>query len=107
MSAVAPPPIASEIRALVSERPSKNLGEVIPWSSATTIEAPESGSTSRLKRICFPTEPLTCNSCRTHMSSLGALDLCYFQRGLLSVGLFARSQPLDHEAHPVRYVMLN
>src|SRR5947207_1193912 len=42
MKTCAPPACASRRRARVSNRPSRNRGEVMPWSSAQMMQAPVS-----------------------------------------------------------------
>ena len=50
----APPATDSRARNGVSVRPSRKIGDVIPWSRATMRQEPVSGSRRRRSRIRFP-----------------------------------------------------
>ena len=53
MITFAPPATVSAARVAMSASGSRNVGDVIPWSSAQMIETP-SGSITRLSRIALP-----------------------------------------------------
>jgi hypothetical protein len=53
MITFAPPATVSRVRASMSARGSRNVGEVMPWSSAQITDTP-AGSTTRLSRMDFP-----------------------------------------------------
>ena len=53
MITFAPPATVSAARVVMSASGSRNVGEVMPWSSAQMIETP-AGSITRLSRIVLP-----------------------------------------------------
>ena len=53
MITFAPPATVSAVRASMSARGSRNVGEVIPWSSAQITDTP-AGSITRFSRIDLP-----------------------------------------------------
>ena len=53
MITFAPPATVSRVRASMSARGSRNVGEVIPWSSAQITDTP-AGSITRLSRMDLP-----------------------------------------------------
>ena len=56
MMTLAPPATVSPARAVMSASGSRNVGDVIPWSSAQITDTP-AGSITRLSRIAFPVIP--------------------------------------------------
>ena len=59
MITLAPPATVSRARSAMSASGSRNVGEVMPWSSAQITETP-APSITRLSRIAFPTSDVTC-----------------------------------------------